>query len=306
MITFDKFQLNNFDKNLIITDKHIAEIYDIKGNNVVYLPRGEKAKTFAVAEKLCKIFLQRNLQKDDTVVAVGGGSIGDVVGFACSVYKRGIRLLHVPTTLLAQVDSSIGGKTAIDLCGVKNAVGTFYHADTLIDVNFIATLTTDQLESGKGEIIKYCMLCQDVAKLYDNGTLQQVIKACADYKQSICDRDFADGNIRHRLNLGHTVGHALELSHKLPHGVAVANGLYYETLLAYKLGKVSQEYWEKWQNVIANNYKLVKLEYPDLQLIVNDKKNENGLIGFVFPPQFDTEYLPYEQVEQLLLTNDQL
>lgn len=301
MITFDKFELNNYRDNLIVTDKYIASIYNIKGNNVVFVPRGEKAKTFATAEKLCKIFLQRNLQKDDTVVAVGGGSIGDVVGFACSVYKRGIRLLHVPTTLVAQVDSSIGGKTAVDLCGVKNAVGTFYHADTLVDVNFIATLDGNQLESGKGEIIKYCMLCDDIAKLYENGTLQDMIKACAEYKQDICQEDFEDINIRHKLNFGHTIGHAVELSHKLPHGVAVANGLYYETLLAYKLGKVSDEYWEKWQNVLANNYKIVKLDYPDLQLVVNDKKNAQGKVGFVFPPQFDTEYLPYSQVEQLLL-----
>ena len=300
-ISFDKFDISNYTHCAVVTDSNIAKLYGIAGNNLFVLPQGEAAKCFSCVEQLCSWLLARNVGKDDVIVAVGGGSIGDTVGFAASIYKRGAKLLHVPTTLIAQIDSSIGGKTAIDLDGVKNAVGTFYHADTLIDTRFLNTLNSSQIASGKGELLKYRMLSEQVDAVY-NGEIvtDDVIRACVEYKQSVCDVDFCDGGIRHRLNFGHTVGHAMELEMQLPHGIAVANGVYYETLLALRLGKVSQSYADKWMSEAASQFAIYPLTTQIVNNMLTDKKNANGMVCFALPDKFADVYLTIEQVQQLL------
>ena len=304
-ITFDKFDFSKYRDNLVVTDSKIAELYRIFGDNVFLLPRGEKAKSLAQVESLCKWFLLKNLSKSDTVVAIGGGSIGDTVGFAASIYKRGVNILHVPTTLIAQVDSSIGGKTALDLGGVKNAVGSYHFGDTLIDVNFLKTLDDEQITSGMGEIIKYAMLDAQVANVYYNadgkGNLEDIIRACVNCKKSICEVDPYCENQRNKLNFGHTVGHALELSCDIAHGVAVANGIYYETQLAFKLGKCDKAYADKWMGAVAAKFKIYPLTKEILALTLHDKKNANGKVCFVLPNKFDETYLTLEKIEETLL-----
>ena len=302
-ITFEKFQLEKYSDCLIVTDAKIAKLYDIHGDNVYLLPRGERAKSFKHVKSLCSWFLSKRLDTHDKVVAVGGGSVGDTVGFATSIYKRGVDVLHVPTTLLAQIDSSIGGKTAIDLDGVKNAVGTFHFGDTLIDVDFLKTLDMEQIISGQGEIIKYRMLCCEVNKADNNGkgTTLEVIKACVKYKQQVCDADPFCKNKRNILNFGHTVGHALELNYGISHGMAVVNGIYYETQLAERLGMCSSEYANKWMREIDHNYPIYPLNGRVLSLMLNDKKNVDGKIGFVLPADFNQTYLTLDEVKDLLL-----
>lgn len=300
MVIYTKFNLNNFTDSLIVTDRKIAQLYAIHGDNVYLLPEGEQAKCFAESEKLCKWFLSKNLQRGGCVTAVGGGSIGDTVGFACSVYKRGAKLTHVPTTLIAQIDSSIGGKTAIDLDGVKNAVGTFYGADTVIDVNFLKTLDDKQMLSGKGELLKYRMLSADIGKLYNGEITEQVIKACVNYKLDVCNIDPYDNGKRRTLNFGHTVGHAMELTYGLLHGHAVANGIYYETLLACKLNICSREYANKWTAEIASQFEILPLNEQIVDLTVTDKKNGNDCICFVLPSDFEQRNLSLNQLKSLL------
>lgn len=301
MIIYKKFDLADYSDSLIVTDCNIANLYSISGNNVYLLPRGEEAKSFAQAENLCKWFLSKNLQRSGKVVAVGGGSIGDTVGFACSVYKRGgAHLTHVPTTLLAQIDSSIGGKTALDILDVKNAAGTYYNADTVIDVNFLKTLDDVQLKSGLGELLKYRMLCSDVNKAYSGQINEQVIRACVNYKQSLCAVDPYDNNVRRKLNFGHTLGHAMEITYNIPHGVAVANGLYYETLLAQKLNKCSEKYFTSWTDEIMNSFEIFSLNEKIINLTVADKKNALCGVCFMLPSDFAETYLTVEQVTNLL------
>lgn len=300
MVTYTKFNLNNFADSLVVTDGKIAKLYNINGGNVYLLPEGEQAKRFAEVEKLCKWFLSKNLQRGGKVTAVGGGSIGDTAGFACSIYKRGVRLTHVPTTLIAQIDSSIGGKTAIDLDGVKNAVGTFYDADTVIDVDFLKTLDDKQMLSGKGELLKYRMLSADVDKLYNGEVTEQVIQACVNYKLDVCGADPYDNGKRHILNFGHTVGHAMELTYGLPHGHAVANGIYYETLLGCKLHKCAREYLNKWTAEIENQFEILPLNEQILNLTTTDKKNGNDGVCFVLPSDFEQHYLTLNQLKSLL------
>lgn len=301
MVTFEKFNKENYKNNLIVTDANVSKLYGIAGDNIFVLPAGEKAKSFFYAQKLCRWFLLNNLQKEQVVVAVGGGSVGDVVGFAASIFKRGVRLLHVPTTLVAQIDSSIGGKTAVNLDGVKNAVGTFFFADTLVDVDFLKTLPCRQLKNGMGELLKYRMLNEEIDKIACEGNLQSTIAACVKYKLSICQRDSFDEGERRLLNFGHSVGHAMELRFKLSHGEAVANGLYYETLIAKKLGLVGCDYLNKWQKEIEKHFVLHALTTDVLAVAKNDKKNAYGKICFVLPTNagFTQKFLTWEKVQQL-------
>lgn len=301
MVTFKPFNLVDYKDGLIVTDEKIADIYSIKGDNVYLLPQGEAAKTFEHAQALCKWFLSKNLQRGHSVAAIGGGSIGDTVGFACSIYKRGgVKLTHVPTTLLAQIDSSIGGKTALDMCDVKNAVGTYYQADTVIDVNFLKTLDDVQLKSGLGELFKYRMLSKEVNGLYNGEITEQVIKACVEYKQEICEIDPFDSDIRKMLNLGHTLGHAFEIEAGIPHGHAVANGLYYETALAYKLGQCSKEYYEYWTGIVAETFEIIPINETVIYMSLNDKKNSDKYVCFMLPDSFDENYLTADMVVSLL------
>lgn len=298
-VSFGKFIVNDYRRSVIVTDRHIAELYGIKGDNVLFLPRGEQAKSFANVQQLCTQFVAQGVQTDSQVVAVGGGSIGDAVGFACSVYKRGVQLLHIPTTLLAMVDSSIGGKTALDLDGVKNAVGSYWFADTLIDTDFLKTLDETQLKSGMGEILKYRMLDGEIDRAKQD--LTKTVKLCAQYKQSVCLADPYCNGKRNALNFGHTVGHAMELSLDVPHGVAVANGIYYETLIAFKLGLCTQDYAQKWCAEAKEHFDIFPITQQILNLTAQDKKNRKGAVGVVLPPSFDVVQLPFERLGELIL-----
>lgn len=300
MIDFKRFNLQDYSDCLIVTDEKIGGLYNIKGDSVYYLPQGEAAKAFVHVEQLCKWFLAHNLTRSGEVVAVGGGSVGDTAGFAACVYKRGVKLTHVPTTLVAQIDSSIGGKTAIDLEGVKNAVGTFYPADTVIDVDFLKTLPDDQMKNGQGELLKYRMLSGEIDKVAATGDIASIVKACADYKAMICKLDPYDNGARRTLNFGHTIGHALELSLGIPHGAAVANGIYYETALAHKLGKCDDNYLNKWTDEVTKRFVIYPLSAEILRLTVTDKKNSGNGVIFMLPDNFGVTELSVDEVIYLL------
>ena len=302
-MNFEKFDLQDFKDCLVVTDSKLQELYNITGDNVFIIPRGENAKNFGTVQALCSWFLQKNLKRNQTVVAVGGGSVGDTVGFACSIFKRGVGLLHVPTTLLAMVDSCVGGKTAIDLDGVKNAVGTFYPAEALVDPVFLNTLDDTQMLNGMGEILKYRMLTCQVEDVYNECDLLDVIRSCYHYKLAVCELDTFDEGIRRQLNFGHTIGHAMELALGIPHGLAVLNGIYYETLIAHKLGLCDQDYCQKWQKEALRLVgEIFPLTNAMLDLTLQDKKNDNDLVTFVLPRKFyEKVQLPLYQVKQLLL-----
>lgn len=299
MIIYGKFDKANFADNLIVTDENLQRLYGIVGDNVYALPCGEQAKSFANAEALCRWFLTKGLTRNGRIVAVGGGSVGDVTGFAASIFMRGVNLTIVPATLLAMVDSGIGGKTAIDLDGVKNVVGSFVQADTFIDVGFLRTLDDEQMLSGMGEITKYRMLGVDV----DVADIEGTVRACAGYKQKLCEQDFYDRNLRHALNCGHTIGHALELAYNIPHGVAVANGLYYECEISHALGLCGDEYRARWQNEIKSHFPLYKVTPSLLKTVKYDKKNVNGgTIGFALPIENGAKNvnLTFDEVAEIL------
>lgn len=301
-ITFGSFSADDFADDWIVTDAHIAELYNIRDNNVYLLPRGEQAKDINVVTGLCRWLLSRDVTPLNRVVAVGGGSVGDTVGFACSIFKRGTNLLHVPTTLVAMLDSSVGGKTGVDFDGVKNLLGTYFFADTFVDTTFLKTLDNVQMQSGMGELLKYRMLFSAVDELYSSGaSLDKVIAACIEAKQCVCLRDpFCCGE-RNKLNFGHTVGHAMELLLDIPHGVAVANGIYYETLLARELGLCSAQYAERWTDEAKKQFDIYPLDGKILARTAFDKKNISQKVAFCLPCDFNRVEVDSQMLQKVLL-----
>lgn len=206
---------------------------------IVEIPDGEAAKDWAVAEKLLKSFIDCNLDRNGMVIALGGGTVGDVVGFVSSVYLRGVRYVQVPTTLLAQVDSAHGGKTAIDFMDYKNQVGTFYPPIAIIiDQRFVKSLSEEQVIDGLGEVIKAGLIKDpkilDLLKgettnsLLKSKKLESIIKRSIKVKQYYVNKDFEDNGMRQMLNFGHTFGHAVELKYGISHGRAVIIGMLLE------------------------------------------------------------------------------
>lgn len=229
-------------KVLVVTDDGVPASYSAavvkkcKFPVQVCLESGERSKNFDVFKHLLSVMLENGFTRKDCVVAVGGGVVGDISAFAASCYMRGIDFYNVPTTLLSQLDSSIGGKTAIDFEGVKNVVGTFYQPKkVLIDVATLDTLDERQLNAGLAEGIKTaCTSSRSLFDLIKNSEnlkedLEKIIVKSLEIKRAVVEEDTKETGLRRVLNFGHTVGHAIESAEKgeLMHGECVAIGMTY-------------------------------------------------------------------------------
>lgn len=217
---------------------------------------GEQAKSLQTVESLCRRFASWGLLRGDAVVAIGGGVVGDVSGFAAATYHRGVDHLQGPTTLLAQVDSSIGGKTGVNIPEGKNLVGAFHQpVAVLADVDTLSTLPEREYRSGLGEILKYaCSLDSRLAEIMlersddlfarEAGLLEEVVERCATIKAEVVAGDERElTGVRSKLNYGHTLAHALETlgDYDLRHGEAVAIGVVFAAELARELGRVDDD-----------------------------------------------------------------
>ena len=246
-------------KVIIVSDKNVAENYgtlvqkqlEEKGfeTHILIVEPGEKTKSLQTAEQLFSQFLDLGLTRKDGLIALGGGVVGDLVGFVASTYQRGVPFLQIPTTLLAQIDSSIGGKTAVNLPQGKNLVGTFYQPDgVLIDPETLNTLPIRHLREGLAEAIKYgtiadVNLFEKIESLADEADfLTQpipIIYRCCEIKKEIVEQDERDTGLRFLLNFGHTIGHGIEQVAgygKYNHGEAVAIGMNQITRITEKRG----------------------------------------------------------------------
>lgn len=288
-VVFRRFDKSLFDREntVFATDAVVADKLGLYGENVFCFEKGERAKSFEQVTKFLQFLSARGCGKDTLVVAVGGGSVGDAAGFAASVFCRGVRLVQVPTTLLSMLDSSVGGKTAVDFCGVKNAVGTVYPAETtLVDFSLLDFLPRSLADEGRGELFKYAYLDENISRLIDeNADLKVLVESCLKYKQRIVSIDESDLLLRRKLNLGHTLGHAFETAFRLPHGQAVANGLFYETQIACFLKICSPDFWKKKRAVLQQNFEIIK-EFDEEQIVAlcqSDKKNISRKISLMLP-----------------------
>ncbi|MBR4720443.1 MAG: 3-dehydroquinate synthase [Clostridia bacterium] len=228
------------EKTLVVTDSGVPEKYAktvmnfCKNPVLVTLPEGEKSKNINEFQRILSVMLENEFTRSDSVIAVGGGVVGDISGFAASCYMRGIDFYNVPTTLLSQVDSSIGGKTAIDFGGIKNSVGAFYQPKkVIIDTDVLKTLNCRQLMAGLAESIKMAVTSDEqLFTLIENSTdiykdLPKIIEASLLIKKSVVENDPKENGLRRVLNFGHTVGHAIEALEqgRLLHGECVALGM---------------------------------------------------------------------------------
>ncbi len=237
--------LNNFingqRKILIVTDSGIPEEYlkkvlqSVKDPEVVILERGENSKSFEEYKKIISRMMGREFSRQDAVLALGGGMVGDIAGFAASTYMRGLDFYNFPTSLLAQVDSSVGGKTAINIDGIKNQIGTFYPPKAVvIDTDTLKTLDKDLKAEGLVEAIKMgaCLDKEFFEFLEKEDALSQIqetIGRAISIKAGVVEKDEKESGFRRVLNFGHTIGHALELQGDLYHGQAVGLGMICES-----------------------------------------------------------------------------
>jgi 5-deoxy-5-amino-3-dehydroquinate synthase len=208
-----------------------------------YMDDGEEAKNLETIEELCRGFTRWGLHRNDVVVAVGGGVVTDVAGFAAAVYHRGVQVVHVPTSLLGQVDAAIGGKTGVNLREGKNLVGAFWQPSAVVcDIETLSTLPPREYRSGLGEMAKYAFLGVDGLR---DLSLDDAVARCVACKAAIVAEDERESGPGSRalLNYGHTLAHALETTghYDLRHGEAVAIGLVFAARLAHRLGRIDAE-----------------------------------------------------------------
>ncbi|MDD4212582.1 MAG: 3-dehydroquinate synthase [Bacilli bacterium] len=222
----------------IITDQIVHHFYhdyldQIQNHDVFIMMSGEEQKNMDSILQICKEMLTKNYDRSDCIIALGGGVVIDTAGFVASIYKRGIDYINIPTSLMAQVDSSIGGKVGINYLGYKNQLGSFYHPlKILIDPLVLSTLNKQEMTSGMCEVMKYAILfdCDMYdALLHHQYQLMELIRKCVLYKVEVTTTDERDVGKRQLLNFGHTIGHAIEAKYQLPHGISIAYGMYYES-----------------------------------------------------------------------------
>nr|MBO4517392.1 3-dehydroquinate synthase [Clostridia bacterium] len=253
----------------------------------IVIRHGEKSKDAANFMKIINTLAEHGFTREDTVIAFGGGVVGDLAGFAASTYMRGITLIAVPTTLLAAVDSSVGGKTAIDLNAGKNLCGTFYQPSAVyINTGFLKTLPVKEIKNGLGEVIKYAFLSDTVKDTDIRKRDAALIYKCLKIKRDIVEKDERESGCRALLNFGHTVGHAIEKlsGYKLSHGACVVKGMVYAVEISKRIYGLSD-------GTVAKMYALLNSGKHDLSCaysaesiagqISADKKRYGDSVNFV-------------------------
>lgn len=309
-----RWPLKHGEKAVFITNDRIAPIYLKTLRNILHgygintdqliLPDGERSKSLDILDKIFTKLLEKQYDRNTVLIALGGGVIGDLTGFAAATYHRGIRFIQIPTTLLAQVDASIGGKTGINHILGKNMIGSFYQPiSVFIDLDFLKTLTHREFSSGLAEIIKYAVAfdldffnwlennLEDLLSL-NNTSLMYCIYHCCKIKASVITTDEYEYGNRILLNLGHTYGHAIEscLGYNFwSHGEAVSAGIMMAISTAARLKKFSkieeivrvQSLLKRAKLPVCGPESMKPIDY--IKYMVRDKKSRLGNINLVLP-----------------------
>lgn len=304
-------------KIMIISDDTVFPIYGEKVKSSLckegfevtefIIKAGESSKCAQNLISIWNALANAHFTRSDILVALGGGVVGDLSGFAASTYLRSIKYIQIPTTLLAMVDSSVGGKTAIDLDAGKNLAGTFYQPSmVLCDPDTLSTLKPEIYSDGMAEVIKYGMINQPhlLNLLQENFDIADVIEICVKAKRDIVNEDERDTGVRQLLNFGHTLAHGIELDsdYKIPHGRAVGVGMVLITKAAINAGKCSPETLEILEKLLKKNSLPVSMEVTPLSLCnaaLHDKKRAGGTITLVIPKKAGECVLEKTPVESL-------
>ena len=301
--------IKSYNKILIVTDdglpkKYLAEIKKlIPKSKKVYiysLPAGEKSKSLKSFNLILENLASLKFDRTDCLIALGGGMVGDITGFVASSYLRGIDFIQIPTTLLSQVDSSVGGKTAINISQGKNLVGAFYNPKKVfISLSYLQTLSEKEYRSGLGEVVKYAFILNKrlhrILKSNSNlvlsrnlKVLEEVVYESIKTKSKIVTKDEKENGVRALLNFGHTFGHAIEAKNNykgVSHGEAVVLGMIIASEISYLENYITKKELEEIKNLItslglSSNYK--KYKYADLKpYLMNDKKVSKGKLNLI-------------------------
>ena len=287
------------EKVALITDDIVDSLYSNKVINTLesqgktvfkfVMSNGEKSKNMDTLYKIVRFLAQNEFTRKDTIIALGGGVVGDISGFSASVYLRGINYIQVPTTLLAQIDSSVGGKTAIDIPEGKNLVGAFYQPSlVVVDIDTLSSLPNAVYLDGMGEGVKYALLD---AKIFDivnkkDFDILEFVYACIKYKADIVEMDEFEKHERKLLNLGHTIAHGIEIlsDFNISHGKAVSMGLKIITQTSFNRGLITQK--EKCDILSMLDNTIGNIDCPFdlfdiLKIALVDKKRKGNSITLV-------------------------
>ena len=298
------------EKALLVTDSHVKPLYaeqiaalltEAGLHPVIYsIPAGESSKTLAAAEEIYTCIIEHGLDRRSPVFALGGGVVGDLAGFVASTYMRGVPFVQLPTSLLAQVDSSVGGKVAVDHALGKNLIGCFYQPDAVfIDLNLMTTLPQREIATGLGEIVKYGIIYDaaffafleqhlgDVLALEPSAAIHMIARSC-EIKAAVVSQDEKEAGLRRILNFGHTMAHAIEQETGYTcynHGEAVAIGMVGAADLSHRLGLVDEATQARVVALIERLGLPTKAEGCTVdamyQNIFHDKKTVNGKVHWV-------------------------
>lgn len=317
----------------VISDDHVASLYGdalLKSlaaagvaAEMFTFPRGEASKNLETVGRLASRLAAANFDRKDSLIALGGGVTGDITGFLASIYMRGIPFVQVPTTLLAQVDSSVGGKTGVDIPEGKNLIGTFHQPRAVyIDTDALRTLPGEELLGGLAEVIKYGVIVDEaffgfleqhrnrILRL-DDAVIPGMIARCCEIKAWVVEQDEREGDLRRILNFGHTIGHAIEAASdfSLIHGLAVAMGMAAVAALSVRTGHLPRQDADRIRGLL-HAFGLPAAIPPELDrsrikaYLRTDKKTVAGRVFFVLPTRIGevviTDRVPEADIDAVL------
>ena len=307
---------NNFikDDSIIFVDSNVSSEYKFDENfNTHEILVNEETKNITTVDKIWEIMHSNSVTRSTNVICIGGGVLCDVVGFATSTYKRGANLVLIPTTLLAMVDASHGGKNGVNNNYGKNQIGTFYlPSEVLVCVEFLNSLDKEEINTGLIEVIKAGFIGNNkiLELVYGDDSVysdKNLLQLAIDVKTKITEEDLKESNKRMYLNFGHTIGHLIESdsNYKVSHGEAVAVGILTALTISEKEHNLDKSYRNNFETFLINsgfktNYKFSKTRGELLNLLNNDKKVKDNMISFVLLKSIENPILEKVEVEKVL------
>lgn len=322
-------------KICIVTDSNVAKIYekDLKSKlladyndvKMFLFDAGESSKNLDTIQKLYEFLIINHFERNDLLIALGGGVVGDMTGFAAATYLRGIDFIQIPTTLLSQVDSSIGGKTGVDFAQYKNMVGAFKQPKLVyVNLNVLKTLPKEQFASGMAEALKsglikdadyfsFLEVGREKIQSISKEEMEHAVSGSCEIKREVVQKDPKEKGERALLNFGHTIGHAIEKlsDFSLYHGECVALGMVAASYISWKIGNIEKEDLERIERAVAAYQLPIRLNVSDKNLSMSaaeilaatksDKKMENGRVKFVLLQEIGNAYIRRDISDEMLL-----
>lgn len=310
----------NSEKTIVITDRNVLKHYkdDFPSCDVIEIGTGERIKNLTTISRILEKLVEFEADRSGYIVGIGGGIVCDITGFVASIYMRGLRFGFVPTTLLSQVDASVGGKNGVNFRGYKNMVGVFNQPEFVIcDTDMLRTLPRREVLCGMAEVVKHALIANpdmffyleknwEKAILLDKSVIERLVRDSVEIKSEIVNRDEKEGGERKKLNFGHTFGHAIEKITRVPHGMAVSLGMMIAARLSVKKGYLRDEELARIDGLLERTGLPTKMPFVRekmIDAIGRDKKRKGNDISFVFINGIGNaliEEISFKELEKLI------